>query len=68
MVKRLNFGRIIEFGPSSLAIQYWEIHVIINERNVDITDTWDGSSLTFIKGLDQELMIQWFEILQIAQS
>jgi hypothetical protein len=32
----------------------------MNEHNIDIVDIWDGE--TFMKGLDQELMLKWFEI------
>jgi hypothetical protein len=38
----------------------WKKNVIMNEHNIDIVDIWDGE--TFRKGLDQELMLKWFEI------
>jgi hypothetical protein len=30
MVKKVRFGEDHWFGPSILAIQYWEIYIIIN--------------------------------------
>jgi hypothetical protein len=54
----------------SLAIQYWEVYFLVNEQNKTTTELWDGESLkvTFRKCFDHRLMLQWFEIQQIAQS
>jgi hypothetical protein len=58
------------FGSCSLAIQYWELYFLVNEQNRSIADLWDGSSLkvTFRRCFDHNLMLQWFEIQQIAQT
>jgi hypothetical protein len=41
-----------------------------NEQNCSIADVWDGTSLkiSFRRCFDHQLMLQWFEIVQIAQS
>jgi hypothetical protein len=57
-------------GSSSLAIQYWEIYVIINEHNKTIADIWDGSNLkcTFRRCVDARLYNMWEELVSIASS
>jgi hypothetical protein len=68
--RRVIFWEEQWFGTSSLAIQYWEVYCLANEQNCSIADVWDGTSLkvTFRRCFDHQLMIQWLEILQIAQS
>jgi hypothetical protein len=46
------------------------VYCLANEQNCSIADVWDGTSLkvTFRRCFDYQLMIQWLEILQIAQS
>jgi hypothetical protein len=58
------------FGTSSLVIQYWDVYVLANEQNISIADAWDGTQLkiSFRWCFDHDLMIKWFEIVQIAQT
>ena len=48
---RIGDGRKVRFwkdnwiGPSSLAIQFWDLYIIVNEKNKTVHDLWDGSSL-----------------------
>jgi hypothetical protein len=56
------------FGTSTLAMQYWEI--IVNEKSATIVDLWDGEELkvTFRRCFTFSILLQWYEILQIAQT
>jgi len=65
-----NGGKNIKFwednwlGSSSLAIQFWDLYVIVNEKNGTIHDLWDGENLkcTFRRTADQRLMNDWLEL------
>uniref|UniRef100_A0ACD6AF76 Uncharacterized protein n=1 Tax=Avena sativa TaxID=4498 RepID=A0ACD6AF76_AVESA len=68
--RKIKFWEDQWFGTSSLAIQYWDIYVIANEKSAVIADIWDGEKLrvTFRRCFNHELLIKWYGILQIAQS
>jgi hypothetical protein len=57
-------------GTSSLAIQYWELYCLANEQFKTVAELWDGQNLkiTFRRCFDHNLMIQWYELVQIASS
>jgi hypothetical protein len=73
---KIGNGRKVKFwednwlGPSSLAIQYWDIYVLIHEKSGTVADLWDGTNLkcTFRRGVDQRLMNIWLEIVQLAST
>lgn len=48
-------------GASSLAIQFWELYVIVNEKTGTIADRWDGRDLkcTFRRTVDARLNRMW---------
>lgn len=58
------------FGNSSLAIQFWPLYNIANEKGKAICDVWDGADLklTFRRTVSAQLMDMWFEICAIAES
>lgn len=66
--KKVLFWEDNWLGPSSLAVQYWEIYVIVNERTGTVADLWDGRDLkcTLRRGVDERLMNMWEEIVQLA--
>jgi hypothetical protein len=55
--KKIRFWKDVWLGSSSLAIQYWEIYVIVNEHNKTISELWDGENLrcTFRRCVDLKL-------------
>lgn len=57
-------------GNSSLAIQYWEIYILINEKNATVASLWDGSNLkcTFRRCVDGRLFNLWLEVVQLAST
>ena len=58
------------FGSSSLAIQYWEVYIFVNEKTTTIADIWDGAQLKviFCRYFDHAMLVSWYEILQITQT
>lgn len=52
-------------GPSSLAIQYWEVYVLVNEQASTVEDLWDGINLkcTFRRCVDDRLFNLWLEVV-----
>jgi hypothetical protein len=54
-------------GPSSLAIQYWKLYVIMNENNKFVHDLWDGTHLkcNFSRTIDFDLYRMWEEVVQL---
>ena len=68
MAKRL-FLEDNWLGHSNLAIQFWEIYVLINEQSGTIAELWDGTNLKFtFRRVDQRLMNMWLEIVQLAST
>jgi hypothetical protein len=69
-------GRKVKFwednwlGPSSLAIQYWDIYVILNEKNKTVQELCDGRNLkcTFRRSVDENMYRTWEEIVQLAST
>lgn len=68
--KKVKFWEDIWLGCSSLAIQFWEIYVLVNEQSHTVYDLWDGVDLkcTFRREVDDRLMQLWHEILQLAST
>ena len=58
------------FGSSSLAIQYWPLYVLVNEKESTIAECWDGVNLkfTFRRTVSAYVMRMWEEILGITSA
>ncbi|KAJ1291703.1 hypothetical protein BS78_02G336000 [Paspalum vaginatum] len=73
---RVGNGRKIKFwednwlGSSSLAIQFWDIYVLVNEKSGTIAELWDGENLrcTFRRTFTFELYNIWMEVVQLART
>jgi hypothetical protein len=52
--KRVSFWEDNWIGPSNLAVQFWDLYVIVNEKTCTIADLWDGQNLkcTFRRTVD----------------
>jgi hypothetical protein len=68
--ERIRFWEDQLFGSCSLVIQYWGLYSIVNEQGVTISEVWDGVNLkfTFRRTVNREMMEQWNELVQIADS
>jgi hypothetical protein len=68
--KKVQFWEDQWFGNCSLAIQYWDVYILANEQNICVANAWDGVQLkiSFRRCFSHELMIKWYEILEIAKS
>jgi hypothetical protein len=57
---KIGYGRKVKFwkdnwlGHSSLAIQFWDVYVLVQEKSGTVADLWDGTDLkcTFRRGFD----------------
>jgi hypothetical protein len=56
--KKVKFWEDNSLGTSSLAIQFWDLYVILNEKNRTVFDLWDGVNLkcTFRRTVSDSLM------------
>jgi hypothetical protein len=43
--KKVKFWEDNWLGTSSLAIQFWELYVNLNEKNKTVSELWDGTTL-----------------------
>jgi hypothetical protein len=68
--KKVKFWEDNWLGTSSLAIQFWNLYAILNEKNKHVADLWDGSSLkcTFRRIAHETLMRDWDEVVQLAST
>ena len=66
--RKVKFWEDHWFGETSLAIQYWDLYILVNEQNATISEVWDGEQLklTFRRCFCENLMMQWYELVQIA--
>jgi hypothetical protein len=67
---KVRFWEDVWDGNSSLAIQFWEVYIIVNEQNKTVADLWDGKNLkyTFRRRVDVKLYRLWEEVVAIASS
>jgi hypothetical protein len=68
--KKIKFWEDNWLGPSSLAVQFWDVYVLVQEKSGTVADLWDGTELkcTFRRGFDTRLMNLWLEIVQLAST
>jgi hypothetical protein len=68
--KKVKFWEDNWLASSSLAIQYWDLYMSLNEKNKTVQDLWDGTHLkcTFRRYVDSVTFCKWEEILQLAST
>jgi hypothetical protein len=68
--KSIKFWEDIWFGNSPLAVQFWDIYFVSNQQTQIVSDIWDGQQIrgTFRRTFSEEMMIQWQELLVIANT
>lgn len=66
----IKFWEDVWLGNSSLAIQYWELYRIVNEKTATIGDLWDSENLkcTFRRSVHNRLFSLWEEVVQLAST
>ena len=67
---KVRFWEYNWLGSSSLAIQYWKLYRIVNEKNMTMAEIWDGENLkcTFTRTVYSNLEEQWWEVVQLAST
>jgi hypothetical protein len=68
--KSVRFWEDQWFGSCSLAMQYWDIYSIVNEKGCTIREAWDGENLnfTFRRTINMRGVRLWQELLQIVSD
>jgi hypothetical protein len=68
--QKVRFWEDNWLGTSSLAIQFWDLYVIVNEKTSTVADLWDGDELkcTFRRTAGPRLSRMWLEAVQIAST
>jgi hypothetical protein len=68
--RKVIFSEDQWMGSCSLAIQYWNLYNIVNEKGCTIRDAWDGVDLkfTFRRTVDNRSMMLWQVLLMIASK
>jgi hypothetical protein len=68
--KRVRFWEDNWLGHSSLAVQFWDLYIVVNGKTGNVADLWDGHNLkcTFRRTVDSRLGRVWLEIVQIAST
>jgi hypothetical protein len=53
-----------------LAIRYWDIYSIVNEKGCSVREAWDGQHprFTFRRTVDSWTIALWYELIQIASD
>lgn len=70
MERRLDFWEDNWLGFSSLAIQFWPIYRIVNEKGKTIEEVWDGTNLkcTFRRTFSEQLYQSRLEIRELIAT
>uniref|UniRef100_A0A0A8Y3J5 Reverse transcriptase zinc-binding domain-containing protein n=1 Tax=Arundo donax TaxID=35708 RepID=A0A0A8Y3J5_ARUDO len=68
--KKIKFWEDVLVGNISLAILFWDLYYIVNEKNMTIVELWDVTNLkcTFRRCVDNRKMQVWLEIVEIAKT
>jgi len=70
MVKKIRFWEDNWLGSSSLAIQYYPLYRIVNDKGKTIANLWDGINLqcTFRRNVSSDLYQSWLDIVELVFS
>ena len=68
--KSVRFWEDWWFGNCSLATQFWDLYISADQQNVDVADVWDSSDLklSFRRGVNENQMQEWLNLVDIAES
>jgi hypothetical protein len=57
-------------GSSSLAIQFWPLYEIVNEKGKTLAELWDGVNLkcTFRRTVSEGLYQSWLDIIELVST
>ena len=53
-----------------MAIQFWNLYEIVNEKSYTVSEVWDGFTLkcSFRRTVSDQLMNDWGEVVQLASA
>ena len=70
MGKKVRLWENNWLGTSSLAIQFWPLYRIVNEKDKTIDELWDGTNLKcyFRRNVSENLYNSWLEIMELLST
>jgi hypothetical protein len=68
--KQIQFWEDTWFGTAPLAVQFWELYCICNEKSKKIADIWVQGELrvTFRRTFTEGLMQSWRELFAVMEE
>jgi hypothetical protein len=68
--KRIRLWEDNWLGSSSLAIQFWPLYRIVNEKGKTLAELWDGINLkcTFRRSISESLYQSWLEVVELVAT
>jgi hypothetical protein len=68
--KKIRLWKDNWLGSSSLAIQFWPLYRIVNEKGKTVADLWDGVNLkcTFRRNISNELYHSRLDIVELVAT
>jgi hypothetical protein len=68
--RSIKFWEDIWFGNSPMAVKFWDIYFVSNQQTKIVREIWDGQQIrgTFRRTFTEEMMMQWHELLVIANN
>jgi len=66
--QKVKFWEDNWLGTSSLAIQFWKLYEIVNEKSHTVSEVWDGTTLrcSFRRTMSEQRWNDWLEVVQLA--
>jgi hypothetical protein len=67
--KRIHFWEDTWFGSAPLAVQFWELYSICNEKTKTLAEVWVDKELrvTFRRTFSNQMMQKWDELVSVVE-
>lgn len=68
--KNIRLREDTSLGSYSLAIQFWPLYRIVNEKRRTILELWDGTNLkcSFRRNVSEALYKSWLEVVELMST
>lgn len=67
--RKIKFWEDIWFGTSPLAVQFWDLYSVVNEKGKTISEIWVDNQIrcSFRRTFSDTLLLRWYELEGIMQ-
>jgi hypothetical protein len=67
---KIRFWEDSWFGSTPLAVQFWELYCVCNEKTITIAEVWvDGElRLTFRRMFSYQMMQSWDDLISVVEN